>query len=848
MHPVPSKQGSLPQRTASAEPVSFGDMSPRGQGYVGAIVLAGAALLSLRLPPLTIAHPPLLASMLVAAIAASSLRVALPGAGASAPVSATMAALFASLLLIGPDATLIAAAAAGFTQCTFGTTRRNPVYWTAFSMSALVTVAFAAGRVYAITGGVPLADASSFDSLELPIIVSALVWVFLSALVMGGGLLATSGWRATTARRDELSWITLSGCVGTGAGAVAAVLVHGTTWWLWPAALLPLVLTHVARRLSVERIEAEQRRTQQMSDLHFASIEALAVAIDAKDMTPTTHVRRVQAYAGELAVMLGMSDCDVQAVRTAAVLHDIGKLAVPEHILSKPGPLTPEEFQKIRTHPQIGAEIVGAVPFPYPVAPFILAHHERWDGRGYPSGLKGEQIPLGARILSVVDQFDALTTERPYKSACSTDEAFQSLRREAGRSLDPHIVDLFIDAYPRLSGDAERLAEAAARQLSFASVGPFDNATRDGSATVFRDIALAHREVYALYELAQALGTSLGIGDTMALIASKLHNLVPFASCALFLHTPETDTLRCRFATGVDAELLQQLTVANGEGLVGWAAKNERALVNARPSTDFDAAGIRVHTSLHSALVIPLVFNTGLVGALAVYGQEAGCFTDDHRRLLARVAEQAAGVIANSITYEETKRDSLTDPLTGLPNTRFMFVHLTRELARAERLKSEVSLLVMDLDSFKEINDNFGHAAGDRALREVARVLRAGIRPYDICVRYAGDEFVVLLSGCGPDEAQLKMLELQAAIDALMLEVRPGRLVRLGASFGSASFPTDGHGYETLLSVADERMYDDKARRKDPASDHAAGVHSAETSGRPSVFAKIDRPAGSRMH
>ena len=365
---------------------------------------------------------------------------------------------------------------------------------------------------------------------------------------------------------------------------------------------------------------------------------------------------------------------------------------------------------------------------------------------------------------------------------------------------------------------------------------------------MFRDIALAHREVYALYELAQALGTSLGIGDTMALIASKLHNLVPFASCALFLHTPETDTLRCRFATGVDAELLQQLTVANGEGLVGWAAKNERALVNARPSTDFDAAGIRVHTSLHSALVIPLVFNTGLVGALAVYGQEAGCFTDDHRRLLARVAEQAAGVIANSITDEETKRDSLTDPLTGLPNTRFMFVHLTRELARAERLKSEVSLLVMDLDSFKEINDNFGHAAGDRALREVARVLRAGIRPYDICVRYAGDEFVVLLSGCGPDEAQLKMLELQAAIDALMLE---GTAWTARASRRELRLGLVPH---RRARIRDAAVGGRRAHVRRQGAPEGSGerprrrVHSAETSGRPSVFAKIDRPAGSRMH
>jgi diguanylate cyclase (GGDEF)-like protein len=192
----------------------------------------------------------------------------------------------------------------------------------------------------------------------------------------------------------------------------------------------------------------------------------------------------------------------------------------------------------------------------------------------------------------------------------------------------------------------------------------------------------------------------------------------------------------------------------------------------------------------------------------------ANFYDEDHRRLLDRVSEQAAAVINNSVVFEQTQEDSLTDALTGLPNTRFLFMHLTRELARADRLKSPLSLLVMDLDHFKQINDSHGHHIGDRALCEVARVLRNAIRPYDICVRYAGDEFIVVLSGCGEEEAESKRLELQRAIDEVYFEARPGKRVALGVSIGAAVFPHDGEVYETLLSTADSRMYQDKTRRK----------------------------------
>src|SRR5213592_3653966 len=210
------------------------------------------------------------------------------------------------------------------------------------------------------------------------------------------------------------------------------------------------------------RLEDEQRHVQQTSDLHLATIEALARAIDAKDQTTQMHIRRVQIYAAGLAQAAGLSEADIQGVKTAALLHDIGKLAVPEHILSKPGPLTQEEFQKIRIHPKVGAEIISKVPFPYPVAPLILSHHERWDGKGYPAGLKGEEIPLGARILSVVDYFDALMAERPYHKAMSLDAALGLLRQESGKALDPRVVQTFIDMYPSLTAEAEA-SQAPAR-------------------------------------------------------------------------------------------------------------------------------------------------------------------------------------------------------------------------------------------------------------------------------------------------------------------------------------------------------------------------------------------------
>ena len=786
--------------------------------YVCAVIGVGAALLFAFFPLKTFEAPGLFLLLLALSSITSVFKVNLPLARSGSTMSVSYAVDFASLLLLGPHETMLVAAASAYSQCTFRIKEPNPLYRTLFSMSCLVLTVQAAGTVYAMFGGVP--GTFQWDKSPKPLSGAATTYFVVNTLTIATAIALSTRQSILKVWNENFLWSAPSYFVGAGAAAVSTWLVAAhSVHWVLPLGAAPLYLTYRTYKVYLGRIEDEQRHVREMADLHLATIEALALAIDAKDQTSQSHIRRVQLYAAAVARALGMSENEIQGVKTAALLHDIGKLAVPEHILSKPGPLTPEEFQKIRAHPKVGADIVSSVPFPYPVAPLILSHHERWDGKGYPAGLKGDEIPLGARILSVVDYFDALMAERPYHKAMSFDAAIGLLQQEVGKGLDPTVVDKFIELIPGLQAEAAALEQSMRKPepATAPAVGqPATGLTPEpAKKNVFDDIALAHREIYALYEIAQAMGTSLGVSDTMALISAKLSNLVPFSCAALFLYDEETETLRCRFATGTDADIIQQVAVHTGEGLTGWVARNRRPLVNARPSADLEAAGLNsTSTTLQSALVCPLLFSERFIGTLSVYHVDAAFYRDDHRRLLDRVSEQAAAVINNSMLFEQTQEDSLTDPLTGLPNTRFLFMHLTRELARAERLKSEVSLMVMDLDNFKDINDSHGHHVGDRALCEVARVLRAAIRPYDICVRYAGDEFIVVLSGCGADEAEAKRQELQKGIDEVYFEARPGKRLPLGISVGTAVFPHDGESYEALLATADSRMYQDKAGRK----------------------------------
>lgn len=777
--------------------------------FVGMTIGVSAVLIGAHLP-IRIPDPLLFAGMLAIASLTAVLKVTLPLPRSASTMSLSYAVSFASLLLLGVQQTLLIAAASAWAQCTFRSRHQNPPYRTLFSIASLVVTVYAAGVAYVHLGGEP-GHISGWPNL-LAVAGAATAYFAVNTALVATAIALSTRTRLARVWNENFLWSAPGYFVGAGVAAGVLALLEFSSQSLIPLTALPLYLTYRSYNVYLGRIRDEQLQVKQMADLHLATLEALAIAIDAKDQTSHSHIRRVQLFASALARAVGMSDHDIQGVRTAALLHDIGKLAIPEHILSKPSPLTPEEFQKIRSHPKTGADIISGVAFPYPVAPLILSHHERWDGKGYPNGLKGEDIPLGARILTVVDYFDALMADRPYHKAMPFDAAMALLRQEAGKALDPSLVATFLELLPSLEAEAARLqpiatAAPAGEGVRVSAESPKKN--------VFDDIALAHREIYALYEISQAMGKSLGVADTMGLITAKLSNVVPFSCAALFLYEEDTDLVRCRYATGVDGQIVQQVTLRNGKGVAGWVTRNRRALVNAPPGADFEAAGLTdAVTALHAVLMCPLLLNDRVIGALAVYHEEPAFYGDDHRRLLDRVADQASAAIRNSMIFEQTQRQSRTDALTGLANSRSLSDHFSREIARAERLKSEVSMLLIDLDDFKEINDTHGHHVGDRALCHVADVLRAAIRPYDICARYAGDEFIIVLSGCGAEEAEQKRQELQLLVEALDFEARPERRVALGISVGAAVFPHDGQSYEALLASADSRMYQDKSRRK----------------------------------
>lgn len=779
------------------------------RAYVFAVVVVAIVILCLRLPAISLDQPALFAALLVLSAASSAFKIELPVASSVSTMSVSFAIDLAALPLVGADATMLIAAASALSQCLVSR-QRNPIHRTVFSVAALVVTVACAGSVFQLFAASATSHASTMTSLARPLVAAAVVYFVVNTGLIAVAMSLASGERFGAIWHTNFLWSVASYFVGAGAAAVAAWATQTYGFWVAPVIVAPIYLTYRTYHVYLGRLDA-QRRVQETSDLHLATIEALAAAIDAKDQTTRVHIQRVQAYAAGLAEALELPADDVQAVRTAALLHDIGKLAVPAHILSKPGPLTPEEFAKVRIHPQIGAEIIAAVAFPQPVAPLILSHHERWDGSGYPQAIEGEAIPVGARIISIVDYFDAITSDGVHRVALSNEAAIAQLRREAGRALDPSLVELFIERLPAIDARFRKSqVQRAARNGVRSHQDPSGHGTTQNA---FDNIALAHQEIYTLYEIAQTMGTSLSVSDTMALISSKLARIIPWSGCALFVQERDAEYLHCRFATGLDAPHLLQMRVRVGEGLSGWVALHRETFVGTSPDVKFGSPGLDAPVTTRSAIVCPLEMTGRFIGSLALFHTEAGLYTDDHRRLLARVAEQAAAVVSNAMVFEEAQEASLTDPLTGLPNRRSLTARLQSEVARAQRQGEPLAVIAIDLDGFKQVNDTYGHGSGDRVLRTVAATLVNGLRSTDLCVRCGGDEFIAVLTNCGQADAETKRRELQRAIESVVISIDAGQ-VTAGISAGAAVYPEDGATSEDLLATADRRMYEDKAKRR----------------------------------
>ncbi|MGZ8921692.1 MAG: HD domain-containing phosphohydrolase, partial [Limisphaerales bacterium] len=384
--------------------------------------------------------------------------------------------------------------------------------------------------------------------------------------------------------------------------------------------------------LAWARLSAKSGETEELSRIHFATAEALATAIDAKDQTTHCHVRRVQVYAAGMGQVFRLSKPEIAALKAGALLHDIGKLAVPAHIINKPGRLTPAEFEKMKIHTTVGAQILSRVDFPYPVTPIVRHHHEQWDGLGYPDGLKGEQIPITARIISVVDCFDSVREDRPFRRGMTRDEALAFLLRGSGNHFDPNVVELFIEHLPRFEAQIAALGlpqqappTETREPLSLNAVDMAQTRER-GSFMAYDQIKSAHQEVYALYEIARTFGSSLDVRNTVEVLVDKVGHVVPFDTCVVYLYDEAKGGATATHVAGLNANLLATRSVALGEGVTGFALANRSPVNQLHPSLDF--AGLEIQGEYRSMASLPLFRDQMLLGAVSVYSIEMEAYTD----------------------------------------------------------------------------------------------------------------------------------------------------------------------------------------------------------------------------
>ena len=794
-------------------------MSLGARLFVGSIIAAGLGVLAFSTLHWSSEKPLKFGCYVLIALVSSRLKVKLPG------ITGTMSVNFLFILLgileLGLAETMALGTAAVLVQCFSGD--RPRIVQVLFNVCGTAVAIAAAYAVYHI----PAAHVNGSNH-SLLLVAAASTYFVANTFPVASIISLTEHKHLKKVWSECYFWSFPYYLAGAG---IASLVSWSNRYIDWQTSLLVLPAVYMIYRsyrvylskLEDEKqyVQEEKRHVEEMANLHLRTIEALALAIEAKDHTTHDHLQRVRIYAVEIAKELNIGAEELEALNAAALLHDIGKLAVPEHIISKPSRLTTEEFEKMKIHPVVGAEILERVSFPYPVVPIVRAHHEKWNGAGYPYGLKGEEIPIGARILSAVDYVDALATDRQYRRALPLNEVIEKLRAESGESFDPKVVEILVNRY----ADLEQLVESRSGQIEWTKLSTALKVERGESpgagleeterksgdeATFLTSIAAARQEAQTLFELSQDLGVSLSLSETLSVFSVKLTRL--FSYDAVGIYVCRDGQLVPEHVSGDNFRVLASLRIPLGEGLSGWVAQNKKPIINGDPLLEpgyADALGNA--TPFTSALAVPLEGSDGLVGVLTVYSAEKDAFTSDHLRILLAISSKIAMAIENALKYQQAENSATTDYLTGLPNARSLFLQLDRELARCKREKSPLTVMVCDMDGFKHVNDRFGHLEGNRVLRMFSHMLQENCRGYDYAARMGGDEFVLLVSGMPPEAADAKAELLRELAKRVGREVCNENILSL--SVGQAVYPRDGQDAVELLAEADRRMYSEKRRQ-----------------------------------
>jgi putative nucleotidyltransferase with HDIG domain len=576
----------------------------------------------------------------VLAIVASSFALKIPGVPVYLSISDTF--FITSALVFGPaPATITIAADSLVTSCR----RRNSVRHMLFNVTSNAIALWSGAQTfYALSGVGPLSGTLGTPdaTMMLPLACLAVVYFGLNsgllALVVG----LSKGSDPIQVWREHFAIISLNYLAAASASFFLIVLVRAVGL-LGIVAVMPLILVcYLAMRSWLGRVDDAHRHVARVNQLYLSTIGALSTAIEAKDGVTSDHIHRVQAYAMGLARALKVTDQPtLEAIEAAALLHDTGKLAIPERILNKPGKLSGHEFETMKSHVDVGADILSTIDFPYPVVPIVRAHHENWDGSGYPNGLRGEEIPLGARILSVVDCFDALTSDRPYRPALSDAEALAIIARERGTKYDPGVVDMFVQVHRDIAPPpAPPLPHSLHRLRGATQSTPSERATM----IRFDPSPQQAEELLAFVSLARISSQTPTVGDIGALAWGHIRHIAPGSSLAIFIHDAKQNSLVPEYTAGPAARQLAELVITMGQRLTGWVGANAESVINSDARLDLSSDA---PTTTRFAISIPLVHEGSTVGVMTLY--RSGPFTLDQSRTLEMIAPHLATALSAAL-------------------------------------------------------------------------------------------------------------------------------------------------------------------------------------------------------
>jgi diguanylate cyclase (GGDEF)-like protein len=475
----------------------------------------------------------------------------------------------------------------------------------------------------------------------------------------------------------------------------------------------------------------------------------------------------------------------------------MGKLAVPEYILNKPGPLTAAEFEKMKLHASVGGDILSAIDFPYPVVPIVRHHHENWDGTGYPDGLAGAAIPIGARILSVVDCFDALTSDRPYRPRLSDKDALRIVSERRGRMYDPIVVDTFLQCYAQGEVHGHEVSTAVA----IGSVNTFSHADKDESGPSsdrLEDITSSGEEMLALFELARGLSGRMNLQEIADVILQHLRRIVPSSLSALYLNDVDADELVCTYALGEHKELVSGLRIQLGQRLTGWVGANRQTIRNSDPVLDLGDSARSMAPRPRSCLSTPLVVGDGLIGVLSVYSITRDAFTEEHQRVIEVVARQVGPVVQQALTGDLKRDTTFNDQFAALPLLDQLDLFAPVSGATA------LSLIYVEVNGLQEIRASHGQDVANHAMNHVVSCVRRHIRPADVLFRYGRGELAVVQV-----DADKILAAAVAARIRQQVESQPiGNSIRLRVkvTVGVAAAPDDGQSVRSLVTAARQRI------------------------------------------